>query len=208
MYPDISIVEANCGIRGMGMVETESPDLVMVDNSLPDINTLELIGKIRSLSNIPMIILSESDTDLEIAQALEAGADEFILKPFSPIELLARAKALLRRTKGLFTQQKCMCCPGKVLTINNITREVSFSGRKVKLTPIEFRLLTELVKSEGRVLSRKFLLEKAWGQDYIGNLSSLKKYIYRLRQKLEPNNHEPQILVTERGYGYRLVKID
>ena len=207
-YPDVSIVEADLGVQGMGMVETESPDLVMVDDSLPDINTLELVGKIRDFSDVPLIVLSEGATDIETARGLEAGADEYIHKPFSPIELLARVKALLRRTKGLFAQQECICCSGNTLTINYNTREVFVSGENVKLTPIEFRLLTELVRNEGRVLSHNFLLEKAWGSEYIDEPNFVKKYVYRLREKLEPDRQEPQMLITERGLGYRFAKID
>ena len=207
-YPDVSIIEADRGIRGMGMVETESPDLLMVDDSLPDIDTLELVGKIRNFSDVPLIILSASANDIDTARGLEAGADEYIPKPFSPIELLARVKALLRRTKGLFTRQECLCCSGNVLTINYSTRDVFVSGRKVKLTPTEFRLLTELVKNEGRVLSHNFLLEKAWGPKGVDDLSFLKKYVYRLRKKLEPDSQEPQMLLTERGIGYRFAAID
>jgi two-component system KDP operon response regulator KdpE len=205
-HPDVSIFEADRGLQGMGMVETESPDLLMVDDSLPDIDTLELIGKIRDFSNIPLIILSATADDIETARCLEAGADEYIPKPFSPIELLARVKALLRRTKGLFAQQECRCCSGKVLSINYNTHEVFVSGRSVKLTPTEFRLLTELVKNEGKVLSHNFLLEKTWGSEYVDDLSSLKVYVYRLRKKLEPDNQEPQMLLTDRGIGYRFTK--
>ena len=96
-YPDVSILIADQGVRGMGMVETESPDLVMVDDSLPDIDTLELVGKIRDFSDVPLVILSEGATDIETARGLEAGADEYIPKPFSPIELLARVKAQIGR---------------------------------------------------------------------------------------------------------------
>ena len=207
-YPDVSIVEADHGLRGMGMVETESPDLVMVADSLPDIDTLELVSKIHDFSDVPLIILSEGATDIEIARGLETGADEYIPKPFSPIELLARVKALLRRTNRLFAQQECMCCSGNTLTINSNTREVFVSGKSVKLTPTEFRLLTELVRNEGRVLSNNFLLEKAWGSEYVDDSSFVKKYVYRLRQKLDPDRQEPQMLITERGLGYRFAKID
>ena len=205
-YPDVTIVETSHGVEAAEIVETESPDLVMMDDTLPDTDALKLIGKIRDFSNIPLIILSENATDTEIARGLESGADEYIIIPFSPIELLARIKALLRRTKGLFIQQECICCSGNTLTINYNTREVFVSGRPVKLTPIEFRLLTELVRNEGRVLSHNFLLEKAWGSEYVEDSNFVKKYVYRLRQKLEPDRQEPQILVTERGVGYRFAK--
>jgi len=207
-YPDMSIVEADDGAQGIEVIETESPDLVMVDDSLTDIDTLELVSKIRDFSDVPLIILSEGATDIETARGLEAGADEYIPKPFSPIELLARVKALLRRTGGQFAKQDCVCCSGNNLSINYNTREVFCSGRQVKLTPTEFRLLTELVRNEGRILSHNFLLEKAWDSECADDPSFVKKYIYRLRQKIEPDSQVPQMLFTERGLGYRFARID
>ena len=204
-YPEVSVVSVAEGPTGIDMVETEMPDLVMIDTSLPDTDTLDLIRKIREFSDVPLIILSNAETDMDRAKGLEAGADECIAIPFSPIEFLARIKALLRRTQGLGFQPERWVSIGGELTINFSTHEVFLSGKLVKLTPIEFNLLSELVRNEGKVLTHRALLEKVWSSDYINDYSFVKKYIYRLRSKLEPDAKRPQMLLIERGVGYKFV---
>jgi DNA-binding response OmpR family regulator len=137
---------------------------------------------------------------------LEAGADDYVTKPLSPIEFLARAKALLRRVQGNGFRRDPVLSLGNQLMINFNTREVFASGKRVKLTPIEYRLMAELVRNEGKVLSHHTLLEKAWGSEYTDAPSYLKKYVYRLRQKLEPDAQQPQMILTERGIGYRFTR--
>jgi len=205
-YPEAIIVSASEGSKGIEMIETESPDLVMADSSIPDIDTLDLVGKIREFSDIPLIILSEGETDMDRARGLEAGADEYVTKPFSPIELLARVRALLRRTQRIGFKRERLFSMGSELTINFSTHEVLVSGKQVKLTPTEYNLLSELVRNEGRVLTHHALLEKVWGSEYTNDPSFVKKYIYRLRSKLEPNARDPQLLLTERGIGYRFIR--
>ncbi len=204
-YPEATIISVAEGRKGMEMIETELPDLVLVDFSLPDINTLDLVNKIREFSDVSLIILSEAETDINIAKGLEAGADEYIIKPFSPIEFLAKVKAVLRRTQGLGFKPVHSVSFGE-LRINFNTQEVFLSGKQVKLTPIEYHLLAQLVRNEGRVLTHSNLLEKVWGSEYESDRSSIKKYIYRLRSKLEHDVSNPQMLLTERGVGYRFIK--
>jgi len=205
-YPEVIVVSVAEGSKGIEMVETESPDLVMVDSHLPDIDTLGLVSKIREFSDVPLIILSEAETDMDIARGLEAGADEYVTKPFSPMELLARVRALLRRTQGLGFKPERLVSIGGELTINFTTREVFLSGKRVKLTPIEYGLLSELVRNENRVLTHRALLQKVWGSEYASDYSFVKKYIYRLRSKLQPDGSKPQMLVTDRGVGYRFIR--
>ena len=205
-YPEAIIVSADEGSKGIEMVETESPDLAMVDSSLPDMDTLDLISKIREFSDVPLIILTEGETDMDRARGLEMGADEYVTKPFSPIELLARVRALLRRTERIGFKRERLLSMGSELTINFSTHEVLVSGKQVKLTPIEYSLLSELVRNEGRVLTHHALLEKVWGSEYTNDPSFVKKYIYRLRSKLEPDARDPQLLLTERGIGYRFIR--
>jgi two-component system KDP operon response regulator KdpE len=164
----------------------------MADSSLSDMDVLEFVGKIREISDIPLIILSESETDLDRARGLEAGADEYVTKPFSPIELLARVRALLRRTQGLNFKPERVVSLGGEITIDLTTREVFLSGRRVKLTPIEYHLLLELIRNDGRVLTHNRLLQKVWGSKYTSDYSFIKKYIYRLRSSLSkmPANHK------------------
>ncbi len=205
-YPEAVIVSAVESSKGIEMVETELPDLVMVDSSLSDMNVLDLISKIRQFSDVPLIILTEGETDLDRAKGLEMGADEYVAKPFSPIELLARVRALLRRTQGIGFKRERWLSIGSEITIDFSTHEVLVSGKRVKLTPIEYNLLSELVRSEGRIVTHHALLEKVWGSEYTNDPSFLKTYVYRLRQKLEPDAEEPQMLLTERGIGYRFAR--
>ena len=205
-YPEIIVVSVTEGEKGIETIETESPDFVMLDSSLPDVDTLDLVSKIREFSDVPLIILCEAETDMDRARGLEAGADEYIAKPFSPIELLARVKALLRRTQGLGFKPERSFSIGDGLTINFATHEVFLYGKRVKLTPIEYHLLSELVRNEGRILTHSTLLDKIWGSEYDVDSSFVKKYIYRLRSKLEHDASNPQMLLTERGIGYRFIR--
>jgi DNA-binding response OmpR family regulator len=204
-YPDAVIVSAANGLDGIEMIETEMPNLVMIASSPPDMNALDFIRKIRQFSDVPLLIFIEGESDIDRAMVLEAGADDYIPKPFSPIELIARVKALLRRTNGLGFKRELAFSAGN-LTINFGTRQVSLSGRQVKLTPLEYSLLVELARNEGRVLPHSVLLEKVWGSEYTADYTFIKKYIYRLRCKLESNPDNPQMLLSERGIGYRFVK--
>jgi len=206
-YPEVIVVSVEEERKGLEMVETESPDLVMVDSSLPNVDILELVSQIREFSDVPLIILFEAATDMDRARGLEMGADEYINKPFSPIELLARVKALLRRTQGFGFKPERFITIGGELTINNDTHEVLLStGRRVKLTPIEYHLLLELVRNNGRVLTHSNLVEKVWGSEDVCDQSYVKKYIYRLRSKLESDAGKPRMLLTERGIGYKFVR--
>ena len=206
-YPDVIVISIVDGRKGIEMVETESPDLVIADSSLPNIDILDLVSEIREFSDVPLIILFEAATAMERARGLEMGADEYINKPFSPIELLARVNALLRRTQRLGFKPKCVISIGSELTINHATHEVILStGKPVKLTPIEYQLLYELVRNNGRVLTHSNLVEKVWGSEDICDQSYVKKYIYRLRSKLEHDANKPQMILTERGIGYKFVK--
>lgn len=206
-YPDVTVLSVNEGARGIELVETESPDLVMVASSLPDMETLEVVSKIREFSDVPLIVLSEGETDLERAKVLEIGADEYITKPFSPIELLAKVRALLRRVQGLGFKSERLVSIGNEIAINFATRELFISGKRVNLTPTEYHLLSELVRNEGKVITHNVLLEKVWGSEYINDPSFVKKYVYRLRAKIEPDATNPQMLITERGIGYKFSRI-
>jgi len=205
-YPECIIISVSEGARGVEMVETDSPDLVMVDSSLPDIGILDLISRIREFSDVLLVILSEAETDMDRARGLEAGADEYITKPFSPIELLAKIKALFRRVHGDGFIPEHAVFSGGDITINFTTHEVLLSDKQVRLTPIEFRLLSELARNEGRVLTHRNLLEKVWGMEYADDCSFTKKYVCRLRKKLCGDSNSQQIIRTERGVGYKLVK--
>ena len=205
-YPDIAVISVAKGLKGVEMVEVEAPELVMVDSSLTDIDTPDLISRIRDFSDVPIVILSDEQADKERIWGLEAGADEYIIKPFSPIDLLARVTALLRRAQALGFKPEHSVLVGSELTINFTTHEVLLRGEPVKLTPIEFHLLSELARHENRVVSHRILLERVWGSEYIGDSQLIKKHIYRLRSKLGLGSRVPQVIFSERGLGYKFVR--
>lgn len=203
-YPESIIISAGNGSKGIQMVETEYPDLVMIDSSLPDIDHYDLIRQIRSFSDVPLIMLSAQETEIDRAKELEAGADDSLPKPISPIELLARVKALLRRARGTNINSDQKISFNGELSIDLNTHEVFHSGTRVKLTPIEYKLLIELVMNEGKILTHRDILNKVWGPGYAADESFVKKYIYRLRCKLWSDGNRD--LVNERGIGYKLNK--
>ena len=205
-YPDVNVIAVSRGQEGIELVEDASPDLVIVDSSLSDITTLDLVSKIREFSDVALIVISEEQDAFERAKELEMGADEYIIKPFSPIEFLAKIRALLRRIDGNGFKPQRLVTIGNELAINFATQEAFLSGNRLKLTPTEFQLLSELVRNEGKVLTHGILLEKVWGSEYVDDAGSVKKYVHRLRSKIEPDVSNPQMIITERGIGYRFVK--
>jgi two-component system KDP operon response regulator KdpE len=202
-YPEASFA-ATDRMKGLEMVEKEAPDLVMIDDSSPETYGVELIRQIREFSDVPIIMLSANETDLDRAKALEAGADSYTGSPFSPLELLARVKALLRRVNGGSFRNRKSLYVNEGLIIDFATREINLYGESVRLTPIEFHLFSELVGNTGTVVTYATLLAKIWGFDNVDADGDgfVKKYIYRIRSKLERGGH-PQRIANERGVGYR-----
>jgi two-component system KDP operon response regulator KdpE len=204
-----NIFVAADGDEGIHIVETESPDMVILDLELSDADSFKVVKQIRSFSDVPIIVLSAKEAEMEKVKALQMGADDYIIKPFSPIDLMAKVKAVLRRaTMPQFRDDHSSTFTSGNLTINFATHEVFVSGKLVKLSPTEYNLLCNLVRNEGRVLNHRFLLEKTWGSGYTDDISFLKKYIYRLRVKLNDSNPSRRILVNVRGTGYRFVRTD
>lgn len=209
VWPQVNTIATAEAAKGIELVEAESPDIVILSLELPDMDGFDVLTQVRSFSDVPIIVLSVRQAETDKAKALETGADDYITKPFSPIDLLARVKAVLRRG-GMpqLKQGNASLFVTANLTINFATRDVLVSGNPVKLTPIEYNLLCNLVRNEGRVISHRSLLEKTWGSSYIDDINFLKKYIYRLRVKLNDSNPSRQMLVTVRGMGYKFVRTD
>jgi len=161
-YPDVVVVSAVQGRKGIDLLESEAPDLCLLDDSSPDGDILDLISNIREFSDIPMIVMANNRGDLDRSKILEAGADEYVNKPFSPIELLAVVRALLRRTKGLDLKAEETFAVDNRLTVNFSTHEVTLNGKTVKLIPTEYKMLAKLVRNEGRVVTTHTLLETVW----------------------------------------------
>ncbi len=206
-WPDITVLGAETGERGVDLVGAETPDLVILDIGLPGMSGFEVVREIRSFSDVPIVMLSVRGEDTDIVKGLELGADDYITKPFSHIELLARIQALLRRIQPLpYTQEEQLFVSGN-LTVDFATREVRVNKELIKLTPIEYNLLQQLIRNEGRVLTHKMLLQKVWGPEYTSDVSYVKVYIQRLRSKLEAKMGRGGVIVSERGVGYKFVKL-
>ena len=201
-----NVISAANGRDGVALVETESPDVVILDIGLPDIDGYQVLKEIRRFSEVPVIMLTVRGEDTDVAKGLELGADDYITKPFSHIELIARVQAVLRRAQGLaVTDEERPFTSGR-LTVDFARNEVTLSGHPVKLTSTERKLLYHLIRNEGRILSHESLLAKVWGDTYVDARDLLRVHIQHLRQKLEDNAESPNIIVTEHGIGYKFIR--
>ena len=206
-WSQTSVIVATERDSGIELVETESPDVVILDLELHGADSFKLLQEIRSFSDVAIIVLAAKDVEMDKVKGLEMGADDYVAIPFSPVDLIARIKAVLRRATmpQLRDSYRSTFVSGN-LTVNFATHDVFVSGELVKLTPIEYELLCNLIRNEGKVLSHRFLLEKTWGSDYSDDVCSLKKYIYRLRVKLKDHESTQPMLRTQRGIGYKFLK--
>ena len=201
-----SLISAATGAKGVELVETESPDVVILDIGLPDMDGYQVLHDIRRFSDVPVIMLTVRSEDTHIAKGLELGADDYITKPFSHIELIARVQAVLRRAQGIaVTDEEHPFTSGK-LSVDFASNEVTLDGKPVKLTSTERKLLHYLIRNEGRILSHESLLAKVWGENYIDARDLLRVHIQHLRQKLGDKTESPSIIVTEHGMGYKFVR--
>jgi len=201
-----TVVSASSGRKGVELVESESPDVVILDIGLPDIDGYQVLKEIRHFSEVPVLMLTVRGEDTDIAKGLELGADDYITKPFSHIELIARVQAVLRRSQGLpVTDEERPFIAGK-LSVDFARNEVMLAGQPIKLTSTERKLLYHLIRNEGRILSHESLLAKVWGDTYVDARDLLRVHIQHLRQKLEDNSETPNIIVTEHGIGYKFIR--
>lgn len=205
-WAGVQVISTAKGAGGAELVDTESPDVVILDLGLPDIDGMEVLRHIRSFSDVPLIILTGRDDQTTTVRGLELGADDYITKPFDPMVLLARVKAILRRSQMPELRGEEKAWVSGNLVIDLATRETTLSGKPVKLTPTEYQLLYHLVRNEGKVLSHRFLLQKVWGEEYIDSIEFIKKYIHRLREKLGDDLSNPKLILSERGMGYKLIR--
>jgi DNA-binding response OmpR family regulator len=194
--------EAESGEEAIDIFQRSSPDVVLIDIMLPGIDGFELCRTLRKTSDVPVVMVTARNDTHDVVAGLEAGADDYLTKPFAPKELSARIRALLRRIRPsapgharlVFGDLELIPDEGKVLR----------DGGEVHLTKTEFRLLCELAESPGKVLSREALLDKVWGYDYFGDGRLVDVHIRRLRTKVEADPANPRHVVTVRGLGYRL----
>lgn len=193
-----AVPDAETGLERLSVID---PDLILVDIMLPGANGLDLCRSIRQSSHVPIIIVTARDDSHDVVAGLEAGADDYVTKPFVTKELAARIRALLRRTRLTEADSSPMTFGDLVIAPDE--GRVTRGGEDAQLTRIEFLLLCELAENPNRVLSRDVLLENVWGYDYFGDGRVVDAHVRRLRKKIEPNPSEPSYVVTVRGLGYR-----
>jgi len=196
------IFTARDGLEGISKLFTYSPDLIILDVMMPGIDGFELCQRIRQVSNAPIIMLTGLNHEQEMIRGLESGADDFLSKPFSAEILLARAKTVLRRSANGNAPSPNFDFNNGHLSIDIETRQVLMQDKRVKLTPIEFRLLVYLARNAGKVLTFDHILTQVWGNEYRGSMDYVHVYVSHLRNKIEENPRDPRYILTVHGVGY------
>jgi two-component system, OmpR family, KDP operon response regulator KdpE len=195
---DVDLAET--GEEGLDLAARHRPDVVVVDLGLPGIGGVEVIEGIRGWSRVPIIVLSVRDTEADKVAALDAGADDYVTKPFGMDELLARLRAALRRVIPAGEEPSIETGD---FTIDLAAKRVTRNGEEVRLTPTEWQLVEVLVRNRGKLVPQHQLLQEVWGPEYHDETGNLREYIARLRRKLEPEQSRPRYFTTEAGLGYR-----
>jgi two-component system KDP operon response regulator KdpE len=196
------VVEAEKAERGEIEARAHKPDLLLVDLGLPDRDGVDLIRRVRAWSSVPIIVLSARTAEQQKIAALDAGADDYVTKPFAAAELLARVRAALRRTATGSSKSPTLSLGGRVIDLGR--REVIEGDRELHLTPLEYRVLENLARHPGTIVKQDALIREVWGPAQVGDTRSLRVCIRNLRAKLEPEPTRPRYILTEAGLGYRL----
>ena len=209
-------IEAADGITAVNMALEQKPDLILLDIMLPKLDGLSVCKRIKNSYNVPILMLTAKDGEIDKILGLELGADDYITKPFSVRELVARVKANLRKVEAISDnkivestndekKKESKIIVGE-LELDLDKFEVKVRGKKVDLTVREFEVLRYLANQPGQVVSRELLLEKVWGYEYFGDIRTVDVTVRRIREKIEDDTTDPQILVTKRGIGYYIAK--
>ena len=204
-WPDLSLVHTNEARESPVLIHGEQPDIVMFHiperrEGAPPLNCFDIISQIHGFSDVPLIVICQSDDVMDKVKALEMGADDWVPPSFVPMEFIAKVNAILRRRYP--NSHEVFFFLNDKLSINYATRQVRISGKPVKLTPIQYKLLCHLVENQGRVCSSAELLQHVWGPNYGDDRELLKLSVYRLRSKIEEDPSNPEIIFNERGIGY------
>jgi len=203
------MLKASNGQEALRLFFAHKPDLVLLDIVMPVMDGWQTCSRIRELSDVPIIMLTgQQKSEDDVVRGLDYGADDYLLKPVGSKELLARVRAILRRAElpPALDVERRVTYSDDYLAVDIAERKVMVNGKRVKLTPIEFRLLALLVENAGRILTHQQLLEKVWGWEYADDLDYVRIYISHLRRKIEPESTKPRYILTESGVGYYFQK--
>jgi DNA-binding response OmpR family regulator len=200
-WPGAKLVSATEGIKGIEMVKSESPDIIILDIGLPDIDGFTVLRRIRSFSNIPIIVLTAMTAENDLVRCLEWGADDFITKPFNKMELLARVKSKICRRLPVVETSPLICGQLKYEPVSN---RYYYKDKEIELTLTEAVILYQLMKQSGQVVRHSTLIESVWGSDSTNSACSLKVHIHHLRDKLKAYSGSPDFIQTWSGLGYSL----
>jgi len=199
-WPEVVLATSNKGRMGINVVKKEHPDVVILDINLPDISGFDVLKGIREFSSVPVIILTVRSDDADILRGLEAGADDYIIKPFNYLTLLARVKAVLRRTESAPLKTGYDTTVSPRLKIDFVNQRVTIDDRPVQLTPKEYRLLVLLVKNKDEEVPYQLIAEEIWGKRFKGDTENIRIYVRRLRKKL--HDVPARMILNKRGSGY------
>ena len=197
-------INTTSGIEGISLFMTDNPDLIILDLGLPDIDGMEVLHQIRAQSDVAIIVVSARGQEKEKVEALDAGADDYITKPFHINELLARVRVALRKKAPSVVKEKIFTCDA--LCIDFEKYKVIVNEKEIHLTPIEFKLLTLLVEHAGKVLTHSFIIKNVWGYNSFEDSQSLRVFMANLRRKIEEDSSKPHYILTEVGVGYRFIE--
>ena len=200
------VIVAGDGRRALERFRADKPNLVILDLMLPELSGLDVCRMIRQESDVPIIMVTAKDSEADKVTGLELGADDYVTKPFSIRELVSRVRAHLRRARMVTPTLPDDMLAGGQVSMDVARHEVRVGDASVAFPPKEFELLETFLRRKGRLLTREFLIEEVWGTDYFGDTKTLDVHVKRIRQKIEPDPHEPRYLVTVRGLGYKFVE--
>lgn len=198
------LAETSTGTDGLAQAAARNPDVILLDLGLPDLDGIEVTRRIREWTQTPIIVISARGQDEDKINALDAGADDYLTKPFSVGELLARIRVALRHVANIASGKDEPVFTAGDLRVDLGKRQVFVQGSGIHLTPTEYSLLATMIRHAGRVVTHRQLLKEVWGPPYVEHTEYLRVFMGQLRQKLEPNPAKPQVLINEPGVGYRL----
>ena len=201
---DYRVVEAETAKAALIAATAYNPEIILLDLGLPDGDGIDLTRQIREWSRVPIIVISARGREGDKVAALDAGADDYLTKPFGVNELLARMRVSLRHAAQAGSDSQSTVLEIGPLRIDQVRREVTVQGCEIHLTPIEYRLIVLLAKNAGKVLTHRQILKEVWGPGYVNETHYLRVFMTQIRRKIEPDSARPRLLVTEPGVGYRM----